>query len=144
MNAPARAAQAIVALAGLVNTMSGAALLFAPRWFYEEIGDFPPFNRHYAGDAGTFILPVGVALLVAAARPLPYRSVIVLAAAIAVLHAGNHAYDAALGRESAGDLAPIVALAVLLAAAAIVVALERDDDAGERTRTSKGLSPNGT
>lgn len=55
--------QIILALSGLFYTLSGLALLFLPTWFFTYIGDFPPFNRHYMGDAGAFILPLGIGLL---------------------------------------------------------------------------------
>lgn len=44
-------AQLIVALAGALYVFTGAALLFAPLWFYRTIGDFGVFNQHYEGDS---------------------------------------------------------------------------------------------
>jgi polyisoprenoid-binding protein YceI len=44
-------AQLIVALAGALYVFTGAALLFAPLWFYQTIGDFGVFNQHYEGDS---------------------------------------------------------------------------------------------
>ena len=52
-------AQAVMVMAGLGYTIAGAALLFAPEWFFQNIGYFPPFSRHYAGDVGAFVLPLG-------------------------------------------------------------------------------------
>ena len=114
---PVRLTQLVVAAAGAFYTSTGVALLVAPRWFFENVGDFPPYNRHYAGDAGTFILPLGVVLLFAAARPWRHRWVIAIAAAVSTLHAGNHAYDAVRGDESAGDLVALVVIAALVAVA---------------------------
>ena len=53
---------ALVALAGLIHLATGLALLLAPAWFYQNIGTFPPFNRHYAGDLGAFQVGLGVGL----------------------------------------------------------------------------------
>ena len=50
-------AQAVMVMAGLGYTIAGAALLFAPEWFFQNIGYFPPFSRHYAGDVGRLCSP---------------------------------------------------------------------------------------
>lgn len=111
-------AQAIVGLAGALMILIGLGLLFAPAWFYETIGTFPPFNRHYEGDLGAFLLPLGAGLLVAARDPARYRLLIAVAAAGNFLHSLNHAYDALISRATLGywlqDIAPLLLLAVLL------------------------------
>ena len=68
-------------------------MLVAQRWFYENVGHFPPFNRHYMGDTATFLLPLGVGLIVAARDPVRHRLVIAIGAAASVLHTLNHLYD---------------------------------------------------
>jgi hypothetical protein len=49
---------------------SGMALMLAPDWFLSNVGNFPPFNRHYEGDLGTFLLPLGVGFIYAARNPV--------------------------------------------------------------------------
>lgn len=108
--------RAAIALNGLVYLFSGAALLFAPSWFFNTIGNFPPFNRHYSGDLGAFLLPLGAGLLIAARQPSRHRGLIAVAAGAALLHALNHGYDA-LGQPLVywlTDTLPLLALAVLL------------------------------
>ena len=83
----------IVAIAGVFYALTGLALLFAPEWFFQNIGNFPPFNRHYAGDLGTFTLALGAGLLLASRDPAKHRLLIGVAAAASVLHSLNHAYD---------------------------------------------------
>jgi hypothetical protein len=85
--------QIVLFVGGLFNLLIGLALLFAPVWFYENIGNFPPYNRHFLGDAGAFLLPWGIGLLLAARQPAAHRSLIGLAAIAALIHALNHAYD---------------------------------------------------
>ena len=51
---------------GILYIFSGITLLFTPTWFLESVGTFPPFNRHYMGDAGSFVLALGLGLLLAA------------------------------------------------------------------------------
>jgi len=85
--------QIILGVSGLFYTLTGLALIFLPTWFFTYIGDFPPFNRHYMGDAGAFILPLGIGLLVAVRQPAAHRGVVLVSAAASLLHALNHAYD---------------------------------------------------
>lgn len=117
-----RVGQALVGLVGLLDASSGAALLVAPAWFYETLGTFPPFNRHYAGDVGAFLLPIGIGLLVAARDPARYRALLAVALGASWLHGLNHAYDALAhageGRASLLDAANIVGIAIVLSAGA--------------------------
>ena len=81
-------------------------------------GHFPPFNRHYAGDLGTFLLPLGLALLVAARNPSRHLLLIGMAAGASVLHAFNHLYDAVAGQATLThglvDTGPLLGLGALL------------------------------
>jgi peptidoglycan/LPS O-acetylase OafA/YrhL len=114
-----RASRIAIAVGGIVYAVSGGALLLAPHAFFEHAGHFPPYNRHYEGDAGAFLLPLGVALLLAARRPARHRLLLAFAAAASLLHALNHGYDALRGHESALNVALLLALAALLVAAAL-------------------------
>jgi len=111
-------AQIVVGIAGAVQLLSGAALLFAPRWFYATIGTFPPFNRHYEGDLGSFLLPLGIGLLVAARDPFKHLLLIRIAVIANLLHTLNHMYDAVLIRAPLGywlsDSLPLLVMVVLL------------------------------
>ena len=111
-------AQIIVALAGALYTFSGAALLFAPLWFYRTIGDFGVFNQHYEGDAGAFLLPLGLGLLVAAYQPLKHPLLIWVSAVGSLVHACNHLYADLVEQPSAAHLfketVPLFLLAALL------------------------------
>ena len=83
----------ITFITGLYYTFIGLALLFAPEWFFAHIGPFPPFNRHYMGDLGTFILPMGIGLLLVAKNPAGHRLFLGMVAAANLGHALNHLYD---------------------------------------------------
>jgi hypothetical protein len=117
-----RLVRALGAVGGLVYVAVGAALLLAPEWFYATIGTFPPYNRHYEGDVGSFVLPLGIALVAAARSPRPAtRWLYGTGAAASALHALNHAYDAMVSAAHPGhwavDVLPLVLLAVALAVA---------------------------
>jgi hypothetical protein len=111
-------AQIVLAVAGVFYFLTGIALLFAPTWFFQHIGNFPPYNRHYEGDLGSFLLPLGVGLLLAARAPGRYKALIWVAATGSLLHVGNHIYDALVGSSSLSawlfQIVPLLVLAIAL------------------------------
>jgi hypothetical protein len=117
--------RAALVAGGLLYLITGLTQVFTPDWFYQNIGTFPPYNRHYIGDLGSFMLPLGIALLWAAREPARHRSLIAFAVAGSLLHAVNHAYDDLMAQTPlAGWLSatvPLLVLAVVLAGAYAVV-----------------------
>lgn len=113
--------QMLVGLMGALNTIIGLLILFAPVWFFKNVGNFPPFNRHYMGDAGTFLLAIGIGLLLAARDPIRHRLTVMVGILASVLHTLNHVYDAVIGGEDVlhwlTDLGPLVLFVILLAVA---------------------------
>jgi hypothetical protein len=87
----------ILALAAVEQIVPGLLLLFAPGWFFENIGNFPPFNRHYMGDTGAFTLGLGLGLVFALRDPARYRGAIAAVAIGNLVHLANHLYDDYLG-----------------------------------------------
>jgi len=83
-----------------------------------RIGTFPPFNRHYQGDLGAFLLPLGIGLVVAARDPFKQLLLIRIAVIANLLHSLNHMYDAVLVRAPLGywlsDTLPLLVMALLL------------------------------
>jgi hypothetical protein len=116
-------ARGVIALVGVLDVGAALALLLAPEWFYSTIAEFPPFNRHYAGDAGAFLLGIGAGLIVAARDPIRYRALLLIGVGVSWLHAVNHLYDAiqqgGTGRAGATDAVLIVAIAFVLTVAAV-------------------------
>lgn len=113
--------QMLVGLMGVLNTIIALLILFAPVWFFENVGDFPPFNRHYMGDAGTFLLAIGIGLMAAARDPIKHKLTVVVGILASALHTINHLYDAVIGGEGVmhwiTDLGPLVLFVVLLVVA---------------------------
>ena len=112
-----RTATAVVALAGVFYTATGLTLLFTPVWFFQHIGGYPPYNRHYEGDLGAFLLPLGLALLFAARSPERHAMLLRVAALGSALHAVNHIYDAiqrGTAAEWLGTVAPLALFALAL------------------------------
>ncbi len=94
-------AQAIILVAGLLYMLSGILLLAQPEWFFDNIGNFPPFNRHYMGDLGSFLLPLGGGLLIASQNPSRHRLLISIGVFGSFFHAFNHWYDVLNGELAA-------------------------------------------
>jgi hypothetical protein len=91
--APSRLARVLVGVSGVLFVVAGMLLLLAPRWFFENIGLFPPYNRHYEGDLGAFLLPLGAGLVYAARDPGRHRLLIAVVAFGSALHVLNHIFD---------------------------------------------------
>lgn len=110
--------QVIVAAAGVLYTLTALALLFAPVWFFRYIGPYGAYSRHYEGDAGAFVLGLGLALLVAARDPARHRLLVWAAALGSLFHALNHLYESLLVLIWPGDwltaTIPLLVLALLL------------------------------
>ena len=118
---PSRFAQIVVGASCILFVLAALALMFAPRWFFENIGTFPPFNRHYEGDLGAFLFAIGAGLIYASRNPAKYRLLIAVAALGSILHALNHIFDGITFSYSLThwltDTAPLVIGALLLVVA---------------------------
>lgn len=113
-----RIAQAALWLNGIAYIITALLLLFAPAWFFQYIGDFPPYNRHYEGDVGAFLLPIGLGLIIAARNPTRHRLFIAVVALGSIIHILNHLYDDLGPGQSflhlVTDLSPLVLFAIIL------------------------------
>jgi hypothetical protein len=121
-------AQIVVAISGVSYSLTGLALLGVPGWFFANIGHFAPFNRHYEGDLGAFLLPLGLGLLAAARAPARHSALLAVATAGSLIHAANHLYDIAIGTTALDralvDSGPLVLLALLLVVVLVQVGRE--------------------
>lgn len=113
--------QSTLVAGGIFYVAVACALLFAPLWFYENVGSYPPYNRHFIGDAGSFMLGLGLTLLWAARHPSRYRAMIGIVGVASLIHAINHVIDDFILNPTTfsifGNIALfILAFAILLAA----------------------------
>ena len=113
--------KALIVIVGVTDVLAGASLLVTPRWFFDNIGTFPPYSPHFLGDAGSFLLPIGVALLVAATNPARHSSLLVVGAAASVLHFLNHLHGSLSAAESWLQTVEVglIALAMIYVVAAV-------------------------
>jgi hypothetical protein len=95
--------QGILFVIGLINVITALLQIFAPAWFFQNIGNFPPYNRHYVGDLGAFILPLGLGLIYAARHPRKNILLIWVVFGGSLFHLVNHIYDAIIDQASLLD-----------------------------------------
>lgn len=90
----------ILGLTGVTYAASGAALILFPTWFLENVGRFAPFNRHYMGDAGAFVLAIGVGIWLIRRDPWAHKGMFLTGLVATQLHALNHLYDGVMGHDN--------------------------------------------
>ena len=115
-----RALSVVVAALGAVQVAAGLSLLLTPVWFYGTIAEYAPYNRHFLGDTGAFVLALGIGLVLAA-RKLPQQRLLVGVAALgSAVHTANHFIDdvlspAAVPAYWTTNTLPLLVTTVLLA-----------------------------
>ena len=113
-------ARAAIGVVGASNVVAGAALLAQPVWFFDNVGHFAPFNQHYEGDAGAFVLAIGLGLIIAAARPAAGGGLLAVGIAASFLHLANHVYASISSGASWSSTALVALQLVLLTAGAAI------------------------
>lgn len=96
--------RAVLILNGGLLLLAGLLLAVSPEWFFVHLAPFPPFNRHFAGDAGIFSAGFGACLLLAARRPRQNRALVLIGTAASVWHTANHLYDHLRGADGLAHL----------------------------------------
>ncbi len=118
-------ARTLTLIGGVLNVLTGAALLLVPHWFFVNIGPFPPFNRHYEGDLGAFVLALGIALMLASRDPARHWLVVGAVALGSLIHVFNHVYDAVVSRVPLAhlftDVIPLSIFALMLIVALVLL-----------------------
>jgi len=83
----------VCALGAAYYLIVGSWLFFIPRSFFITVFPEGPYNAHYVGDLGSFVLPLGLALAVAMCDPRKYWPFIAVAVSASTLHVVNHLRD---------------------------------------------------
>lgn len=132
---------------GTYYTLAGMLLFFVPRFFFTKLAPFAPYNEHYMVDLGSFLLPVGLFLLLAVRYPRWSTPIMGLAALGSSLHLVSHLRD---GLHTSGAVlgdAFFLAVALLLIAPLItrksVIGPVSGLEGGTRNETSRFWNPVG-
>lgn len=102
-----------IGLVGLSDLLAGASLLITPVWFFEHVGHYAPFNQHYEGDAGAFVLAIGAGLVWAAVQPARAGTLLAVGTIAGLLHLANHVY-ASIASDAPWSGTAVVALQLVL------------------------------
>ena len=97
----------IIAILGAVTLINGLEMLLAPGYWYNSVpgvSENGPLNAHLVADAGTFNIPIGLGLILAARDPYRHVVVIAIAAGAGLLHSLLHLYSHAAGYLSVEHL----------------------------------------
>jgi hypothetical protein len=129
-----------IAVAVGVSYLAALALLLSQDWFFNNIGNYPPYNRHYMGDAGSFVSVLGLMLLWAARDPARHWAMILLAGVGSLVHAANHVIEDFITNPSNASVASNVLLFVL-AFAMLLAAWAAKTSADSRTVSRPTTAP---
>ncbi|HVP06044.1 MAG TPA: hypothetical protein VMT90_10250 [Dehalococcoidia bacterium] len=107
----------VIAGFGVFTLVLGFWALIDTSSFFDNIGHFPPYNRHFLHDVGAFQIGIGGALLFALAwRDDAILAVLGGAAAGATAHEIAHIADSDLGGRDSDPFTLGIIAAILLAA----------------------------
>ena len=109
----------VAVLAGVLFLGFGLWAFVDARSFYEQLAEFPPYNRHFVHDIGAFQIGIGAVLVLAALGRDSLASALGGAAVGSIVHAAAHVWDRDLGgKETDPWLFGVVALVLTAAALA--------------------------
>ena len=130
-----RTLRTAVGALGVLHVVVGLYMFFLPGSFYFRIGTYGPENTHYVGDVATFVLAIGIGLLLAVGRPAWRTPVLAVAALWYGLHALNHLFDIDEARSTARGVIDFLVLAIASGVVAWLAA------ASDRARQLTGNDP---
>ena len=116
---------------GVYQVAIGLFIAIAPHAFFDSLGPYGHFNRHYVHDVAAFEGALGAGLLLAVRRPAWRAPLLAIAALHFAFHAISHGVD--ISRANPKWVGP-VEFAGLVGGAALLVLLARraQAEAGER------------
>lgn len=100
MKNQARWITVVLLVLGALQFVNGLMMLFAPAAWYAGVPGVPetgPLNNHLVMDGGTFNIPIGLALMIAASDAHRHVLAIAVAAGAAILHSLLHVWSHAAG-----------------------------------------------
>jgi hypothetical protein len=112
-----KAPRIVAILFGMFLTVFGFWAFFGTRSFFDQIANFPPYNRHLLHDIGAFQIGIGLTLFIATVWTDALAAALAGSGIGAAMHAVAHWWDRDLGGRSSDPYALTVLAGVVLAAA---------------------------
>jgi hypothetical protein len=111
----------IAGAVGLFIIVLGVWAMIDPRSFFDQLANYPPYNKHLFHDVGAFQVGIGTSLLLAAFMRDAILLGLTAGAVGSILHAVSHFIDRDLGGRSSDPwllslLALVIVAGVLLRA----------------------------
>lgn len=102
---------------GVFYALVGVLLFCAPSFFFHYVAPIGLYNEHYSVDLGSFILPLGVFLILAAWSRRWAEPVLKIAALGSLLHLTSHLRDGGHSQKAVASDIFFAIIAILLMAA---------------------------
>jgi hypothetical protein len=123
----------VVGALGAFHVLLGGWQFFFNDSFFEHVGRYGAENTHYVGDAGSFTLAFGIALLLAVGRPTWRAPILYLGAIWYGLHAVNHLLD--IDENAISEFRGVLDTVLIALGAVLLAWLAR------ATETTRGAAP---
>jgi hypothetical protein len=110
---PRLALRPLLALVAVYHVALGAAMVLAPRTFFNDFAAYGAYNDHYIRDVATFYLALGAVLLISVARAAWQVPLLAFATVQYALHLLNHLWDVGDSEPAWIGPANLVSLALI-------------------------------
>lgn len=99
-----KVARTVALVVGVSYVVSGLWAFLAPQSWFDTIGTYPPYNKHFVHDLGAFQLGLGATALLATLWRAPLLAALAANAIAAIFHFASHVIDRDLGGRAADPI----------------------------------------
>jgi hypothetical protein len=99
-----KVARGIAVAVGATFLLSGLWAFLAPQSWFDNIGNYPPYNKHFVHDLGAFQIGLGGMALLSLLWKAPLLAALAANAVAAIFHLASHLIDRDLGGRSTDPL----------------------------------------
>lgn len=92
-----KVARGVALAVGITFTLSGLWAFLAPQSWFDNIGNYPPYNKHFVHDLGAFQLGLGGMALLSLMWKAPLLAALAANGIAAIFHFASHVIDRDLG-----------------------------------------------
>jgi hypothetical protein len=99
-----KVARGVALAVGVVFLASGLWAFLAPQSWFDNIGNYPPYNKHFVHDLGAFQIGLGATALLALMWKAPLLAALAANAVAAIFHFASHLIDRDMGGRAADPI----------------------------------------